>query len=125
MNTSKKILLSFDVDPSLLIGIQRLCAVLPFEIGEGGIRVTATQGDFTGVTLKNGVATVTYTQKHLFFRELGVLVEHASEAEFSVVEDNHFTGLSTMIDTSRNAVPTLPALYRLAGGSDPGGSGEI
>jgi len=113
MNTSKKILLSFDVDPSLLIGIQRLCAVLPFEIGEGGIRVTATQGDFTGVTLKNGVATVTYTQKHLFFRELGVLVEHASEAEFSVVEDDHFTGLSTMIDTSRNAVPTLPALYRL------------
>ena len=113
MNTSKSLVLSFDVDPSLLVGIDRLTSILPFTIGSGGISVSASLGNQNSVALKNGAATIVYTKKNIFFRELALLLEHADKEEFEIVEDTHFTGLSTMIDTSRNAVPTLKALYRL------------
>ncbi len=114
MNTAKKIVLSFDVDASLLVGIDRLSSLLPFSVGQDGIRVVAKQCDKNGVCLKDGVATICYTKKNIFYRELSVLLEHAaSESEFCITEDTHFTGLSTMIDTSRNGVPTLPMLYRM------------
>ena len=114
MNTAKRFVLSFDVDPSLSVGIQRLTAILPFTVGEGGICVSAAQGDQNSVSLKDGVASICYTRKNIFFRELAVLLEHAAtESEFSIVEDTHFTGLSAMVDTSRNAVPTVDAICRL------------
>ena len=114
MKQLKNIVLSFDVSVDLLPGIHRLRSVLPFTEGDGGIRVTAVLGNRTGVSLKDGVATIYYSKKNLFFRELSVLIEQASEKnEFDIVEDGHFTCLSTMLDTSRNGVPTLEALYRL------------
>ena len=114
MKHSKKLVFSFDVDPALLTGIQRLTSILPFTIGPDGISVSAVRTEQNSVSFKNGVATIGYTKKNLFFRELALLVEHAAcETEFSITEDNYFTGLSTMVDTSRNAVPTLSALYRL------------
>lgn len=114
MNHFKNLVLSFDVDSSFLTGIQRLTSVLPFTIGEDGIQVSAIQGEQNSVILKDGSARICYTRKNIFFRELALLVEHAAfESEFSIVEDTHFTGLSTMVDTSRNAVPTLSAIYQL------------
>ena len=114
MNHSNNLVFSFTVDPSLSIGIQRLASLLPFTIGSNGIQVSAAKGNQNSVSLKNGHATICYTRKNLFFRELAILVEQAaSKSEFSIVENDHFTGLSTMLDVSRNAVPTLPALYRL------------
>ena len=113
MNQSKNLVLSFDIDSSFMTGVQRLTSVLPFTIGADGIRVSAVQCDQNSVSLKNGAAHICYTKKNVFFRELALLVEHAaSESEFSIIEDTHFTGLSTMVDTSRNAVPTLSAIYR-------------
>ena len=69
------------------MGVSRLCDVLGYEIGEG-ITVNAIMGDKLGVSLKNGVATIFYPRKHLFFRELGVLVENARKSdEFEINED--------------------------------------
>lgn len=105
--------LSFDLEPDLLAAVMRLQPILNFTVADDGIRVTAVQGQTDGVTRKDGEATLHYTRKSRLFRALSLLVEHADETELSIVEDSHFTGLSTMIDTSRNGVATLPALYRL------------
>ena len=85
---SNKILnLNFNVDNDLLIGVERLKDVLGYEIGEG-ITVNAVESETLGVSLKGGVANIYYPRKHLFFRELGVLVEKARQSdEFEITED--------------------------------------
>lgn len=100
---------SFETDADLQVGIERLRPVLGFEFGDG-ITVTAEKGDRLGVTLKDGKATVYYTKKHLFFRELGILCEHAAEQEFEIFEDTFFDQLSVMIDASRCAVQTVSSI---------------
>ena len=114
MNTKKIITLSFEADASLTVGIERLTSLLPFTVGEGGIRVVGKPCNQNGVCLKDGVATIYYTKKNIFYRELSVLLENAqTKSDFCIMEDTFFEGLSTMLDTSRNAVPTPEALYRL------------
>lgn len=110
-----KIQLQFKVDSSLLTGVTRLESVLGFEQG-GGITVSAVQGEKLGVSKTGDEAVIYYTQKHQFFRELGVLVEHLKkgENEFSIVEDGFFETVATMVDTSRCAVPTVKTFQRLA-----------
>ncbi|MBQ8893866.1 MAG: family 20 glycosylhydrolase [Clostridia bacterium] len=102
---------SFHTDPDLMPGIGRLQQLLGFEIGEG-ITVTAVKGDRTGVTLKGDQAVIYYPRKHLFFRELGLLVQHARK-DFALFEDDHFEGLSVMLDASRCAVPTVETVNRM------------
>ncbi len=107
------VVLSFEIADELMLGVNRLPSVLGFEIGDG-IRVTAVKGDKIGVTLKDGAAVIYYTKKNLFFRELGVLVEHAKkESAFEITEDGFFEGISTMIDTSRCGVPTVASICEL------------
>lgn len=109
----KHVRLSFRVDEAFHTGIDRLKKVLEFRTGEG-IEVTAVQGEKNGVTLAEGKAVIYYSRKHLFFRQLGVLVEHArTETEFSLFEDDFFQTVSVMIDTSRCAVPTFLSVSRL------------
>lgn len=107
------VVLSFDVDSTFLSGIERVKHVLGFEIGDG-ITVTAQQSDKPGVSLKDGKAVIRYTQKHVFFRELGVLIQHAkNETEFEIVEDGYFETISVMIDTSRCGVPTVATINKM------------
>lgn len=109
----KRMYFAFDVDQTFHIGIKRLEKVLDFKQGEG-ISVTAVQGERSGVTLKDGKAVIYYPKKHLFFRQLGVLVEHARhETAFELFEDTFFETVSAMIDTSRCAVPTFLTVSRL------------
>lgn len=107
-----KLKLKFDVDAGLLPGILRLQKILPFEEGEG-ILVKAKECDSTGVVLENGKAIITYSRKHLFFRQLGILIENAHKGSFSYTEDTHYTCISAMIDASRCAVPTVSAVKKL------------
>ena len=109
----KTVKLNFNIAPELMVGVNRLERVLGYEIGEG-ITVKAEASEKLGVTLKNGVATIYYPRKHLFFRELGILVEKArTEDEFDVTEDGFFDVVSTMIDTSRNGVPTVATINKM------------
>ena len=108
-----KLNFNFTVDGELLCGINRLCGILGFEIGNG-ITVTAHKGDKNGVTLKDGNAVIYHTSKSIFFRELGILAENAKKSDsFEIFEDNFFTQLSTMIDASRCAVPTVKTMCTL------------
>ena len=110
---AKKVILSFDVDDGLRVGIDRVRAILGFSEGDG-IRVTTVLGDKTGVSLNGGSAVIYFSKKHLFFRELGILVEKAAVCEsFELFEDDFFDTLSVMIDTSRCAVPTVATINRM------------
>ncbi len=105
--------LTLCVDADLAAPIARLKDLLGFCEGEG-IRVSAVEGERNGVTLKNGEAVIYYTKKNVFYRELGVLCEHARECdEFEIFEDTHFETLSVMIDTSRCGVPKIKTIERM------------
>jgi len=98
--------LNFKVSDEFSVGIERLAAVLGYEIGEG-INVTAEKGERIGVSLKDGTAVIYYREKHHFWRELGVLSENAEKGEFDITEDGYFTELSAMFDAARCAVYTV------------------
>lgn len=102
-----------DIPPELLAGAMRLGAVLGYEIGDG-ISVRAEQGERIGVSLKDNCAVIYYKERAHFFRGLGILCERAAKsAEFDVNEDGFFKTLSTMLDVSRGAVPTVTTVKRL------------
>ena len=105
----------FEIEKELLLGVERLQKVLGFEIGDG-LTVRAKQGDKLGVCKQGETVTVYYTQKHQFFRELGVLVENLrkTDGDFEVTEDGFFQTMATMVDASRCGVPTVEAFYKLA-----------
>ena len=107
--------LFFKVHPDLDTGIKILSEILGYKICEDGISVTAQVGDRIGVTLSDGKATIYYNQKHQFFRELCILVDHLRRGEelLDVTEDTHFTTVSAMIDASRCAVPTVDTAKRM------------
>ncbi len=106
--------LNFNVDAELSVGIDRLADILGYEISESGISVSAEKGERIGASLKNGKATVYYRDKVQFFRGLGTLVEKAKTgSDFDVSEDGFFTTLSTMVDASRCAVPTVSSVKKL------------
>ncbi len=103
----------FQVDEQLKTGIDRLRPLLGFEYGKE-ITVRAVEGDRIGVTLKDGEAVIYYKKKFHFFRELGLLVQHSKEkTAFDLIEDGWFECLSAMLDTSRNAVPTVETVLRM------------
>ncbi|MBE6631010.1 MAG: beta-N-acetylhexosaminidase [Ruminococcaceae bacterium] len=105
--------LSFSVQEELYAPTKRLQALLGFTEG-AGIEVLAVQDSRNGVVLKGGKAEIHYTKKPLFYRGLGLLVEHArGKKEFEIFEDGHFEELSVMIDTSRCAVPTVETVKRM------------
>ncbi len=103
--------LNFCVSDDFLKGIDRLQSILDFEIGDG-ITVNAVESDKNGVTLSNGVATIYYTKRHMFFRQLGILVEKCG-SDFEHFDDLHFETISVMIDTSRCAVPTVATVCKM------------
>ena len=103
---------SFNLAPDLMDGIERLCSVLGFEIGEG-IRVNSVCADRIGVQLSRGVATVYYRDKHHFFRELGILVHKArTETEFSHFDDGYYTCIGAMLDVARNQARSVKAIKK-------------
>lgn len=105
--------LHFNVDKSFEVGIERLAPILGFEYGDG-ITVTAKEGERIGVSLADGKAVIYYRDRVQFFRGLGILVENAKDCpKFEIVEDGFFKTVSTMIDASRCAVPTVKTAKRL------------
>ena len=105
--------LSFKINNEFENGVQRLASVLGYEIGEGGISVSAQKGDKVGVSLKDKQATIYYIQKNHFFRELGVLVEHAKKSDsFDISEDGFFSMTGVMMDTSNYHIITVDGMKK-------------
>ena len=103
--------LRFQVPEELSVGLSRLIPLLGIEEGDG-ILVTAKRSDRTSVRVADGRAEILYAKKHLFFRELSVLLG-VTEDSFYREEDGHFETLSAMIDSSRCGVSTVKSVKRL------------
>ena len=109
----KSIKLHFDIPAHLAAPLPRLQTMLGFTQGDG-ITVTAVQGERNGVSLHDGKATLYFTAPHLFYRELGVLLEHARTSDsFDITEDSFFDTLSVMIDTARCGVNTVESVCEM------------
>ena len=105
--------LCFNVDSAFCTGISRLAGLLGFVEDDGGIAVTAVEGDRVGVVKNDNSAVIYYRKKAEFFRGLGLLCQHGTEESFSLLEDTAFTELSVMVDTARFGVATVEAIGRL------------
>ena len=104
--------LNFNVCESLRIGAERLSSLLGYELGDG-IKVSAVKGERLGVSLKDGEAVIYYSEKHHFFRELGILIENARKSDsFEVIEDAFFTMTGVMLDTSNYHIITVDGMKR-------------
>ena len=104
--------LSFSVDSSLSVGISRLSSVLGFREGEGGVAVTAEQGERVGVIREGATARILYRHTSEFFRGLGILCEHAEEPHLEILEDTAFTELSVMLTTAAYGTPSVSSVCR-------------
>ena len=107
--------LNFQVDSSFTTGIDRLAPVLGYERCTEGITVEAVCGERIGLSLHDGIATIYYRDKAQFFRGLGHLTEQMKlgKTEADITDDGFFKGLSTMVDTSRCAAPTVKSVKLL------------
>ena len=105
--------LQFNTPNDFAKNSERLHTLLGFKPGDE-ITVSAVCGEKNGVTLQNGNAVIYYTKPHMFYRELGILLENARKCDaFEVFEDAYFETLSVMLDVSRCGVPTNGTVYRL------------
>lgn len=103
---------NFNVSNEFMTGIKRLSTILGFEFG-CGITVTAKYGKKLGVTLKNDTAVIFYTKKHLFFRQLGILVHKSKTSDnFELFEDTFFEEMSILLDTACGGVPTVKTIEK-------------
>ena len=95
---------------------KRLCPLLGFELGEGGITVKSVQGERLGVSLKGKEATIYYNERYQFFRELSILVARAKAKDaFDLSEDTFFKSPCVMLDASRGGNASLS--HRISGQS--------
>lgn len=107
------IILDLKVSEEFCTGIDRAARILGFERGEG-VTVTAVKDGAAGVVFAHGEAVIHYNKKHIFFRELRVLVENLKKSDrFEIFEDTHFETVAAMIDVSRLEVPTTDGVKKM------------
>ncbi|MBQ9778108.1 MAG: hypothetical protein IJW22_04195, partial [Clostridia bacterium] len=112
-NVRRVIGLKFNIPDDLAKKAERLQPLLGFTQGNE-ITVSAVMGEKNGVTLQNGNAVIYYTKLHMFFRELGILLENARKSDaFEIFEQAYFETLSVMLDVSRCGVPQKSTVFRL------------
>ncbi len=110
----KRFKLTAPLPPELAAGFHQIARVLDFEVDPNAdFAVTVEAADTTSVTVEGRTASLRYAKKNLFFRALGVLLEHSEDGRFQVTEDAHFERVGTMVDASRGAVPTVDGFCRL------------
>lgn len=100
--------LNFKVDKTFKFGIEQLKTYLNYEESESGVSVVAVCGNRIGASLKNGIGTIYYKNKHHFFRELGVFIENAKKSDnFDITEDASFETMGVMFNMSSTAPATV------------------
>ena len=109
-------IVSFHIPAELSEGLERVTETLNFVIADNAeLSVTAAHGDADTVTVKDKKISITYTEIHMFFRLLGLALEHADEVGYTCCEDAPFETVGMMLDASRGAVPTVEATCRMLG----------
>lgn len=106
--------LKFNVDATFQKGVAQLAKYLNYEQSDAGVPIYAVCGDRIGASLKDGVGTIYYKNKHHFFRELGVFVENAKKSDaFDVSEDSFFETMGVMFNMSNMAPSTVAGTKEL------------
>lgn len=85
--------------------IKRECSGFPVHVTEGGCGLS--------LDITDGHAEIRYQDKSDFFRAFSYLKAHQSDSCFHIQEKKSFDTVCVMVDTSRNAVPTVEAIKRL------------
>ena len=100
--------LNFKVDATFQMGIEQLATYLNYEQNDAGIPLYAVCGERIGASLKDGIGTIYYKNKHHFFRELGVFIENVKKSDtFDVTEDSFFETIGVMFNMSNIAPATV------------------
>lgn len=98
----------------LMPGIAALSEDMGFSVGAGGfpVEVRREGGGLRLDLTPDGARICCGTDRTVFFRALGRLIRHAGHATQHIQEQCAFATLGAMIDTSRNAVPTVATIQR-------------
>lgn len=93
----------------LINGIEILSKKIGFEICDDGfpVNIIKTDNDF-GVSVTKKNSTITFSEKHQFFRGLSFVLEYSNE-EFQLKGKQCFDTVGAMFDCSRNAVLKVSA----------------
>ena len=84
-------IVSFCIPADLSEGVKRVAEILNFVSGSPAeLTVKAEHGEANTLTLTKGTAMITYTAPHMFFRLLGLLLEHADEECYTCREETPF-----------------------------------
>lgn len=93
----------------IMPGVQVLLHELGISLAEDGlpVQIESSDGELE-VSRDQDQANIRYSQKHQFFRGLGLLIQHSRERDtFHIREKQQFDQIGPMFDLSRNAVLTV------------------
>lgn len=89
-----------DLPQSFLEGTKALGALLGFELHSGGIPVRVEKGNVIRACLKDGEGSISYIEKHHFFRAVGLFAENAAKSSnFEISEKPRFETTGVMLST--------------------------
>lgn len=103
----------FGETESVQEGLKILAAEYDVALGSGIPVEVKNQTGGIHVSFDGEKAVIHYEKKIHFFRAFGLLAEHlqAGEESFSLQETPYFQTTGIMLDTSRNAVPTVDTIH--------------
>jgi hexosaminidase len=102
-----------NLDEDLIKGVNYLKETLNFETGDDGVPVIVSKGGEISVSMSNGVGKIVFSEKHHFFRALGLFLENLKESgDFSVKETAKFSTMGIMLDASRNGVMKIDSIKK-------------
>ncbi|MEG1996619.1 MAG: beta-N-acetylhexosaminidase [Oscillospiraceae bacterium] len=89
--------------------ITEILDYLGIQTGKNGIPLSLNETDDLGLSIKKteDLITISYSEKVLLFRALGLLKEHSEESTFYIKQKSAFATNGVMLDCSRNAVATV------------------
>lgn len=100
-----------DLPQSFLEGTKALSTLLGFELHSSGIPVRVEKSDVIKACLKEGVGSISYIEKHHFFRSVGLFVENAGKSScFEITESPRFETTGVMLSSGGSL--TVEAIKR-------------
>lgn len=95
-------------------GLTHLASKLGFEITADGqeVQILHTGQDLT-ITKTQNKMSISFAEPAHFYRGLALLINHWEDTEYHLQETPNFKQIGPMVDTSRNAVPTVQKIKEI------------
>lgn len=101
------------LDSDFKYAIQEILDILPIEISDAGIEITAFASSHINIIKKDRKIQIGYSKKSEFFRALKILAFRINSIYFPYSEESCFEDLAFMADNSRNAVFKIDTAKKL------------